>query len=188
MRRTILIASLILMPVAAAAQDASPLPPAGAAPQVPYIVPMPREEAGVSGYRILAITAGAVVGVVVANFLTGGMITPILAAGTGAAMPAMAAPAVAVVEPAVVAGAAAVPAAAAAAPAAAAAVVEPVVAAGAAAVPEVAGAVAAVPAAAASVAAPVVAATSYGMAAVQTGVLVVGAVVGGYVGNWFYGK
>jgi hypothetical protein len=64
---SILVAGLLLAPVAAFAQDATPVQPGGAAassPSLSPVVPMPREEAGVSGYRVLAITAGAIVGVI----------------------------------------------------------------------------------------------------------------------------
>ena len=58
-------------------------------------MPTPRVEGTVDGYRVAAIAAGAVVGVIVANVVTGGMITPVLLAGAGetgvvAAMPAVA--------------------------------------------------------------------------------------------------
>lgn len=92
---------------------------AEAAPAVPLAqsVPMPRETVeGPTGYQITAIAAGAVAGVVVANVATGGMITPVLAAGGGPAMGA-----------------------------------------------------------------------SYAVMAGQAAVTAVGAVVGGYVGNWLYG-
>ena len=97
---SIVIASLLFAsPMTALAQEATPTPAAPSGPaanpnglQSPgsppslAIVPTPREEPGVSGYRVLAITAGTVVGLIVANYLTGGTITPILAAGTGTAM------------------------------------------------------------------------------------------------------
>jgi hypothetical protein len=122
---------------------------------------VPSQEAAANGYRVVAIAAGAVAGVIVANILTGGMISPILMAGTGG-MPAMAGM---VMEPAVAGGAAAV-----AEPAAVAAV-EPA-------------AVAAAP----GVMAPVVATAGFGYGVVQAVVLAGGAIIGGYVGNWLYGR
>ncbi len=53
--------------------------PAVAQAQQP--VPVPVEETRIDGYRVLAIAAGAVGGVVVANAATGGLITPWLTAG-----------------------------------------------------------------------------------------------------------
>jgi hypothetical protein len=86
-------------------------------------------------YRVLAIAAGAVVGVIVVEFLSGGTITPVLVAGG----PAMA------MEPAAAAGAA---------------VVEPVA----------------------------VAPVGYGYSIVEVVKVAAGAVIGGHVGNWLYGK
>ena len=85
---SIIMAGMLLVPVAAFAQEATPAQPPGVAapPSLSPVVPMPRQEAGVSGYRVLAIAAGAVVGVIAANFLSGGMITPILAVGTGSGL------------------------------------------------------------------------------------------------------
>lgn len=209
---------MLLAPVTAFAQEATPgaagSPPAAAQPSLSPMVPMPREEAGVSGYRVIAIAAGTVVGLVAANYLTGGMITPIMAWGTGTAMePAMAAAmmpaagaaavdaaavgaapaAAAMAAPAAApaAAAAAAPAAAAAAPAAAAAVEPAAVAAAPAAAPAAAAVVdvaAAAPAAIANAAAPVVQTVGWGYRVGQAAVLAAGAVVGGYVGNWVYGK
>lgn len=55
--------------------------PATAFAQSPQPVPVPTEEIRVDGYRVLAIAAGAVGGVVVANAATGGLITPWLTLG-----------------------------------------------------------------------------------------------------------
>ena len=53
-------------------------------------VPVPSEEVDVNGYRILAIGAGAVGGVIVANLATAGMITPWITAGAATGgMPAV---------------------------------------------------------------------------------------------------
>jgi hypothetical protein len=117
---------------------------------------------------VLAISAGTVVGLVVANYLSGGMITPILAAGSESAPAIASAPAAAV-------GAVEM------APAAAAAGVTEVVAAA----PAAGAAMAAAPAAAATT---VMAGASYGVMAARSAVLVAGAAIGGYVGNWIYGK
>src|SRR3954451_394999 len=89
---SVIVAGLLLAPMSAFAQEAPGGPPVASPPSLSPMVPMPREAAGVSGYRVIAIAAGTVVGLVAANFLTGGMITPVLAWGTGTAMePAMAA-------------------------------------------------------------------------------------------------
>jgi hypothetical protein len=137
---------------------------------------MPRQEAGVSGYRVLAISAGTVVGLIAANYLTAGMITPILAAGTEVGMPGMAAAAAAPVEAA---------GAAAAAPAA-----EAVAAVGAAPAAAAAAPAAAVEAAAAPAAAApgMMEQVGWGLHAARAATLVAGAAIGGYVGNWIYGK
>lgn len=194
-----IVASLLLYPVAAAAaQDA----------------PVPRVDTDASGYRVLAIAAGAVAGVIVANIVTSGMITPMLVAATGGtpeiagifAEPAIvggatgtttAAPAAAAVEPALVAGAGSASAAvavgepavatgAAAAPAIEAPAIEPVLAAG---LPGADAAAAATPAAPpAATTHPMVAVVSYGHHVAQGVDRAVGAVVGGYVGNLLYGK
>src|SRR5260221_13690337 len=67
MRAIALALGVTLLPAAAFAQDAA-APVADAAP-------------GVSGYRIAVIAAGTVAGVIAANALTGGLITPILLYG-----------------------------------------------------------------------------------------------------------
>jgi len=86
MRHFIVVATLLLVPVAASAQDA---------PYGSQSAPTPRLETGVDGYRVAAIAAGAVAGVVVANAVTGGIITPVLMAGSGMPVGAMAQPALA---------------------------------------------------------------------------------------------
>jgi len=64
MRRLILVLGFLLaLPTMAMAQDAAP--PADA------------------GYRVVAISAGAVAGVIVANALTGGLATPVVTIGAG---------------------------------------------------------------------------------------------------------
>jgi hypothetical protein len=170
---------------------------APAAPSLSEQVPMPDTESYTGFWRITAISVGAVVGVVVVNAITGGLITPVLLAGTEgvAAAPAMmqgAAAAAPAAGAAVVDAAAAAPAAAAAAPAAGAAVVD---------------AAAAVPAAAPAAAAAVVDAAAAGGAAVanagtavaattvsyttwayQGVASLVGSIGGGYIGNWVYGQ
>jgi hypothetical protein len=110
MRHLVVVASLLLVPGAAIAQTAQPQT-------------VSQDGAGLDGHRMLAIAVGAVVGVIVVNGLTGGMVTPILLAGTDAGAPVLAA---AAAEPAV--------------------------------------------------------------AAVQAGIIIVGGVVGGYVGDWIYGN
>lgn len=67
MRRVFLIAWLVLMPLAAAAQSAPPVP------------------AAAGDYRWLAIGAGAVGGVVLLNVVTGGAALAPLMAGAGVA-------------------------------------------------------------------------------------------------------
>lgn len=94
MRVFILLLSLIGFPLAAAAQEAVidpsavvetvPDAPVGAPEQsLSTAVPQPRLQAETSVYRVTAIAVGAVAGVVVANAVTGGMITPVLMYGTG---------------------------------------------------------------------------------------------------------
>jgi hypothetical protein len=100
--RSIIVAGLVLAPVSAFGQEATPASPSASPPSASAA---PATAApSTDGYRVLAIAAGAVVGVVVVEFLSGGTLTPVLVAGG----PAMLEPA------------------AAAAPGAAAAVVEPV--------------------------------------------------------------
>ena len=86
MRKILLISAALVLPMNAMAQTATPAAES---------VPTPRVEGTIDGYRVAAIAAGAVVGVIVANVVTGGMITPVLLAGAGdagmvAAMPAVA--------------------------------------------------------------------------------------------------
>jgi len=182
---SIIIAGLLLAPISAFAQEATPgVPPAAAAPSLSPMVPMPRDEAGVNGYRIVAIAAGALVGVVAANFLTGGMITPILAFGTGTAME----PVVMVAGPMAAEAAMAEAAMEAAAAPAAVAAVPPAAPAAAVAVEPVVVEAAGVPEMMANAAVPVVATVGYAYRAGQAAAVAAGAIVGGYVGNWFYGK
>lgn len=68
MRNLLVAMFLLALPVTAFAQSAQP-------------VPVPTEEIRVDGYRVLAIAAGAVGGVVVANAASGGLITPWLTMG-----------------------------------------------------------------------------------------------------------
>ena len=79
MRAIALALGVVVMPAAAFAQSAAPVDPA------------PAE--GMSGYRVALIAAGTVGGVIAANWLTGGLITPILTYGApeagGAAMGAV---------------------------------------------------------------------------------------------------
>jgi hypothetical protein len=139
----IIVAAMVAAPGTSFALDATPAAPAAAA--TPQSAPAP--DAQPNGYRTLAIAAGAVVGVVVVEYLTGGAITPMLGMGP------MAAPAAA--------GAAADPVAAGAA-----AVVDPM----------------------AAGAAPVAAAAQTGFTLAEGVAVAAGAVVGGYVGAWWYGK
>src|SRR5690625_2491739 len=69
MKKVLLALFLFAVPAAAQAETLQP-------------VPVPAEEVRVDGYRVLAIAAGAVGGVVAANAATGGLITPWLTAGT----------------------------------------------------------------------------------------------------------
>ena len=94
--RSIIVAGLMLAPVSAFAQEATPAaPPAASA--APVTAAPATDGAGPSDYRVLAIAAGAVVGVAVVEFLSGGTLTPVLVAG---------APEVMAMEPAAAAGAA----------------------------------------------------------------------------------
>jgi uncharacterized protein YcfJ len=89
MHKSLIVASLVLFPATAFAQDATaPTPPAVVIekPSLSDAVPTPRETSEADGYRVAAISAGAVAGVVVANVLTGGLITPVLLAGSGGAV------------------------------------------------------------------------------------------------------
>jgi len=76
------VAGAILWPFGAHGQDRLP-PAAVGAPSLSEMATIPRNEAEASGYHIPVIAAGAMVGVIGANFITGGLITPLLAAGTG---------------------------------------------------------------------------------------------------------
>lgn len=87
--RSIIVAGLMLAPVTAFAQEATP-----AAPSV-STAPVAAAPAA-DGHRTLAIAAGVVVGVIVVEFLSGGTMTPVLVAGGQGAM---------AMEPAVAAGA-----------------------------------------------------------------------------------
>lgn len=99
-RRAIIAAGLLFVAASALAQDATP-----GSPAVTPSASAAQAASDRSGYRLIAIAAGAVVGVAVVEFLSAGTFTPVLMVGG----PAMA------VEP----------AAAAEAPAVAAAVVDP---------------------------------------------------------------
>jgi hypothetical protein len=72
MRALILVLLLLMAPLAARAQTATPA--AG-----------PADEA-TGTYRVVAIAAGAVAGVIVANAVTGGLATPVLVMGAGEAI------------------------------------------------------------------------------------------------------
>jgi hypothetical protein len=88
MRKYLIVASILLFPAAAAAQDAtSPTAPAAmpATPSLSETVPLPRAESGLDGYQVAAISIGAIAGVVVANVVTGGLIAPVMMAGAGGA-------------------------------------------------------------------------------------------------------
>jgi hypothetical protein len=88
MRKLLIVASILLFPAAAAAQDATAPTPPAAAPATPSLsetVPIPRAESGIDGYQVAAISVGAIAGVVVANVVTGGLIAPVLMAGAGGA-------------------------------------------------------------------------------------------------------
>jgi hypothetical protein len=120
---------LLLSPVVALAQTAQQ-----PAPSLSETVPMPEPRAmELSFYRVAAISVGAVAGVIAVNIASGGMITPILAAGMVDVAPVVAATPAAV----------------------------PVVATG---------------------------SVDYLATAAETAVVAIGAVVGGYVGNWLYGN
>jgi hypothetical protein len=127
MRTLILGMSLLaftpaVMAPAYAQQPAAVAPaPTVTTPSQSSTVPAPAIEGETSFYRVAAIAAGAVGGVIVANALTAGMITPVLLTGSGGASAMMAG-------------------------------------------------------------------GGYALTAGQAGVTVVGAVVGGYVGNWLYGE
>jgi hypothetical protein len=158
---------LAMQPQVSFAQEAP------AAPSLSESVPLPDTEAYTGFWRITAISVGAVVGVIAANALTGGMITPIVAAGVAEA-PVAAAAVPAAGAAAVDAVAAAPAAAVAAAPAAGAAVVDAAVAGGA--------------AVANAGSAAMATGVNYTMMAYQGVTTLAGAIVGGYLGNWVYGN
>src|SRR5262245_30387135 len=58
-------------------------------PSLSQAAPQPWHDAGAGGYRVAVIAAGAAVGVIAANFLTGGLITPLLTLGGGPAAAAV---------------------------------------------------------------------------------------------------
>jgi hypothetical protein len=84
MRKFLIVASIALFPAAAAAQEAT-APAASSTPSLSESVPLPRAESGLDGYQVAAISVGALAGVVVANMVTGGLITPVLMSGAGGA-------------------------------------------------------------------------------------------------------
>jgi hypothetical protein len=128
MRGLIIAFVVLLLPTLALAQSAQP-----ATPPLSETVPMPTPPAADMTFRrVAAISVGAVAGMMILNFATGGMITPILSAGLVDVAPA-----------------------------------------------------ATVPATAAAAAVPV--AIDYLATASQTAITAVGAIAGGFVGNWLYG-
>jgi hypothetical protein len=87
MRALAIALVLLLSPVMALAQTAQQ-----PAPSLAEIAPLPDPPAmQLSFYRVAAISVGAVAGVIAVNIASGGMITPILAAGMVDAGPAVAA-------------------------------------------------------------------------------------------------
>jgi hypothetical protein len=85
--KPMIVASLLLAQMAAfphaagaaeaAAAAAAPPPAEESLPDIPEVRPEP----GVSGYHIMVIAAGTVAAIVAANFLSGGLITPVLTFG-----------------------------------------------------------------------------------------------------------
>lgn len=73
MRVLALVIALLVLPMAAQAQDSG----SSAAESVPT----PNVEAPVDFYRVGSIAVGAVGGVIVANAVTGGLITPLMTVG-----------------------------------------------------------------------------------------------------------
>src|SRR5207244_8139044 len=89
------IAGLMLWTHGAAAEENRlPPPPVPEGPSLSQLAPEPGIETEASGYRIVAIAAATVLGVIAINFVTRGMLTPILAVGTGTSMPTAATPTV----------------------------------------------------------------------------------------------
>src|SRR5262245_54778088 len=86
MRKILLIGTVLVLPMNAMAQTA---------PSLAESVPTPGVEAKIDGYRVAAIAVGAVAGVIVANAVTGGMVTPVLLWGAGDAGLVAATPSVA---------------------------------------------------------------------------------------------
>jgi uncharacterized membrane protein YfcA len=82
MRKVLLIGTVLILPMNAMAQTAAQT--AQTVQSLAEGVPTPRlETTTTDSYRVAAIAAGAVVGVIVANYLTGGLITPVLLWGAG---------------------------------------------------------------------------------------------------------
>jgi hypothetical protein len=87
------IVGLLLWTQGATAEETRlPPPSVPASPSLSRLAPQPGIEAGAGGYRIVAIAAATVLGVIALNFVSRGMLTPILAAGTGTSMPTAATP------------------------------------------------------------------------------------------------
>ncbi len=83
MRKTAIIGAAMALVVAA--QPAAFAQSGSSEPSLAQTVPMPDVEPDVNLWRIAAISTGAVVGVVVVNAVTGGLITPVLLSGAGSA-------------------------------------------------------------------------------------------------------
>ena len=94
MRRFIVVAASTLLFATVMASENGALPASAVALEGtlrPQAAPVPGEgPASLSSFRVLAIGAGAIVGVIAANVISGGMITPILT-GASFALPADAA-------------------------------------------------------------------------------------------------
>ena len=66
------VAGAIMWPFGAHGQDRCPPPAARGAPSLSQTATIPANETEASGYHITVIAAGAMVGVIGANFITGG--------------------------------------------------------------------------------------------------------------------
>jgi hypothetical protein len=85
MRRAIAVGAVaIALTMSETVAAESMRPEAGPQPSLSQMAPQPWRDAGADSFRVVAVAAGAVVGVIVANYLSGGLITPILAFGTAA--------------------------------------------------------------------------------------------------------
>jgi hypothetical protein len=87
MRRAIAVGVATILLGVPETLAANPWPPESGqqSPSLSEAAPRPWKDAGADGYTVVVIAAGAVIAVIAANVLTGGMLTPILTFGAPAA-------------------------------------------------------------------------------------------------------